>query len=294
MGASIVDIKNMGDALRSSGYKDIESAVSEIIDNSVEADAKNVFVILKDKVNQNSGKKNICEIGFLDDGCGMDYDILGKCLGLGVSTRRERKGMGRFGVGLPQASLYACPEVYVYSWQNGIENAKCVYLDINKVKEGTQTEIPDPKAEELPKDYADYIQFNDLYEHYDFSKNGTLVIWKNCDRVQPKTISALKERLEFSIGQKFRYFIHDKKCSIKIFNNSNKDTYSTVFPNDPLFLMEDNYALGNPDKPKELFERGKGENLEPIFEPYKDGEVSVPVKYLDKAGTVQTSIVKIH
>ena len=124
MGASIVDIKNMGDALRSSGYKDIESAVSEIIDNSVEADAKNVFVILKDKVNQNSGKKNIFEIGFLDDGCGMDYDILGKCLGLGVSTRRERKGMGRFGVGLPQASLYACPEVYVYSWQNGIENAK--------------------------------------------------------------------------------------------------------------------------------------------------------------------------
>lgn len=294
MGASIVDIKNMGDALRSSGYKDIESAVSEIIDNSVEADAKNVFVILKDKVNQNSGKKNICEIGFLDDGCGMDYDILGKCLGLGVSTRRERKGMGRFGVGLPQASLYACPEVYVYSWQNGIENAKYVYLDINKVKEGLQTEIPDPKAEKLPKDYADYIRFNDLYEHYDFSKNGTLVIWKNCDRVQPKTISALKERLEFSIGQKFRYFIHDKKCSIKIFNNSNKDTYSAVFPNDPLFLMEDNYALGNPDKPKELFERGKGENLEPIFEPYKDGEVSVPVKYLDKAGTVQTSIIKIH
>ena len=229
MGASIVDIKNMGDALRSSGYKDIESAVSEIIDNSVEADAKNVFVILKDKVNQNSGKKNICEIGFLDDGCGMDYDILGKCLGLGVSTRRERKGMGRFGVGLPQASLYACPEVYVYSWQNGIENAKCVYLDINKVKEGLQTEIPDPKAEDLPKDYADYIQFNDLYEHYDFSKNGTLVIWKNCDRVQPKTISALKERLEFSIGQKFRYFIHDKKCSIKIFNNSNKFVSENTF-----------------------------------------------------------------
>ena len=294
MGASIVDIKNMGDALRSSGYKDIESAVSEIIDNSVEANAKNVFVILKDKVNPTSGKKNICEIAFLDDGCGMDNEILGKCLGLGVSTRRERKGMGRFGVGLPQASLYACPEVYVYSWQNGIENAQYVYLDINKVKEGLQTEIPDPKAESLPKDYADYIHFHDLYEQHDFSKNGTLVVWKNCDRVQPKTISALKERLEFSIGQKFRYFIHDKKCSIKIFNNSNKDTYSTVFPNDPLFLMDDNFALGNPDKPKELFERGKGENLEPIFEPYKGGEVSVPVKYLDKSGVVQTSIVKIH
>ena len=194
MGASIVDIKNMGDALRSSGYKDIESAVAEIIDNSVEANAKNVFVILKEKVNPTSGKNNICEIGFLDDGCGMNTNDLGTCLGLGVSTRRERKGMGRFGVGLPQASLYACPEVYVYSWQNGIENAQYVYLDINKVKEGVQVEIPDPKTEPLPKDYADYIHLRDLCEQYDFSENGTLVIWKNCDRVQPKTISTIQTR----------------------------------------------------------------------------------------------------
>ena len=123
MGANIVDIKSMGDALRSSGYKDIESAVSEIIDNSIEAEAKNVFVILRETVNPKTGKKNVSEIGFLDNGTGMADDILGKCLGLGVSTRSDRKGMGRFGVGLPQASLYACPEVYVFSWQNGIQNA---------------------------------------------------------------------------------------------------------------------------------------------------------------------------
>ena len=45
MGASIVDIQNMGDALRNTGYKNIESAVAEIIDNSVEANAKNIFLI---------------------------------------------------------------------------------------------------------------------------------------------------------------------------------------------------------------------------------------------------------
>lgn len=43
MGASIVDIRNMGDALRNTGYKNIESAVAEIIDNSVEANAKNIL-----------------------------------------------------------------------------------------------------------------------------------------------------------------------------------------------------------------------------------------------------------
>ena len=300
MSESIVDIQHfLGDALRSSGYKDAESAVSEIIDNSIEAEAKNVFVILKDNVNDRTGRKNISEVGFLDDGMGMSDEILGKCLGLGVSTRRERKGMGRFGVGLPQASLYACPEVYVYSWQNGIENAKCVYLDINKIKSGEQKVIEDPKKVSIPKMYEYYINLKINNEQFDFKKNGTLVVWKNCDRIQPKTSCALKSRLEFSVGQKFRYFIHDKKCSIKIFNDDNKDDITTVFPNDPLFLMEDNYALGNPDEPKKIFLRGAGENLEPIFESYttktgKTGEVDIPVKYYDKNGELKTSNVKVR
>lgn len=144
MGKSIVDIKNMGDALRNTGYKNIESAVAEIIDNSVEAGAKNIFVILREGIAA-SGRKVVNEIGFLDNGDGMNEDVLGSCLGIGASTRQARKGMGRFGVGLPQASLYACPEIEVYSWQNGIENAKKVYLDINKIKDGEQTEIEDPK-----------------------------------------------------------------------------------------------------------------------------------------------------
>ena len=117
MANSIVDIKNMGDALRNTGYKNIESAAAEIVDNSVEANAKDVFMIISESINPLSGRKVVTEIGFLDNGEGMNVDILGRCLGIGATTRQERKGMGRFGVGLPQASLHACPEVEVYSWQ---------------------------------------------------------------------------------------------------------------------------------------------------------------------------------
>jgi hypothetical protein len=136
MASSIVDIKNMGDALRNTGYKNIESAVAEIIDNAEEANAKNAFVILGEHIDPSSGRKVIHEIGFLDDGSGMDTSTLGTCLGIGFTTRTGRRGLGRFGVGLPQASLYACPEVIVYSWQNGIQNCQRVFLDIEKVKSG--------------------------------------------------------------------------------------------------------------------------------------------------------------
>lgn len=173
MANSIVDIKNMGDAFRNTGYKSIESSVAEIVDNSVEANAKNVFIIISESINPVSGRKVVTEIGFLDNGEGMNAEVLGKCLGIGSTTRYARKGMGRFGVGLPQASLHACPTVDVYSWQDGINNCKKVYLDINKVKEGVQTQIEDPELTGLPEKYANYVHYNTLTETYDFSVNAS-------------------------------------------------------------------------------------------------------------------------
>ena len=298
MGASIVDIQNMGDALRNTGYKNIESAVAEIIDNSVEANAKNIFLILREGIAR-SGRKVVTEIGFLDNGDGMSLNVLGSCLGIGASTRKARKGMGRFGVGLPQASLYACPEIEVYSWQTGIENTYKVYLDINKIKDGEQKEIEDPVLTQIPAPYASYLHYQTLSEKYDFSKSGTLVIWKKCDRISPKTRGPLTERLEFSLGQKFRYFIHDGVSKIKIICDENPDVAVDVAPNDPLFLMEDNCVLCHQDNPKKVFKPGEAKGIEAPFELYTakgtaTGEVSIPIKYIDKNENKAESTVLVR
>lgn len=298
MGASIVDIKNMGDALRNTGYKDIECAVSEIIDNSVEAEAKNIFIILREGTSE-SGRKVVTEIGFLDNGFGMSDSVLGNCLGIGSSTRRDRKGMGRFGVGLPQASLYACPEVTVYSWQDGVKNAKKVFLDINKIKDGVQKEIEDPELEEIPQPYSNYLQYRTETTNYSFCQSGTLVIWKDCDRIRPKTRGFLTEHLEFSLGRKFRYFLHDKKIEIKIISDENQDSAVNVVPNDPLFLMNDNCVLCHKDEPDKIYKSGEIDSLEPPFELYKNGEdctgeVNVPIKYINKNGEKSISNVKVR
>ena len=157
MAHEIVVVQQMGDALRNTGYKSIESAISEIIDNSIEALAKDVFIIISEKLDVNTGRKHVDEIAFLDNGTGMDFDQLGACLGIGFSTRGERRGMGRFGVGLPQSSLYACPCVEVYSWQNGYDNCKKVFLDIEKVKTGEQKVIDDPILEKIPNKYKKFL-----------------------------------------------------------------------------------------------------------------------------------------
>ena len=93
----------------------------------------------------------------------------------------------------------------------------------NKIKDGEQTEIEDPLLTSIPEPYALYIQYQTMFEQYDFSKSGTLVIWKKCDRINPKTRGPLTERLGFSLGQKFRYFIHEGVSKIKIICDENPD-----------------------------------------------------------------------
>lgn len=290
MAKDIFIIKTMGDALRNTGYKSIECAMAEIIDNSIQANAKNIFVIVSEEVNSKTGHKYISEIAFLDNGDGMNNEELEGCLGIGYSTRTNRKGMGRFGVGLPQASLYACPSVEVYSWQNGYENCKKVFLDINLVKNGEQTKIEDPIIQPIPQKYSKYLSYKVVSENgikeYDFKKNGTFVLWKNCDRVVPKTLNFLFKKLDFSLGQKFRYFINEEKSCIRLIAHENQDFTREIMPNDPLMLMIPNYVLGNPDKPGDISPRHNSNCTEPIFEPYTndeypDGIVNFPIKYRD-------------
>lgn len=303
MAKDIFVIQTMGDALRNTGYKNIECAMAEIIDNSIQAKAKNIFVIVSEEHNPITGHNNISEIAFLDNGDGMTQEELEGCLGIGYSTRTDRKGMGRFGVGLPQASLYACPSVDVYSWQNGYENCKKVFLDIDMVKEGKQTEIEDPILCQVPEKYRKYLDYkvvtNGPALEYNFKQKGTLVLWKNCDRVIPKTVNFLFKKLDFTLGQKFRYFIAQEESSIRLIHNENQDFTYEVMPNDPLMLMKPNYVLGNPDKPGEIDPKRNENCTESIFEPYvneeyPDGVVPYPIKYMDsKTKEIKESIVQI-
>lgn len=303
MGQSIVQIRQMGDALRSSGYKSIDSAVAELIDNSIEAGANDIFVIMTERVDPNTGRKGIYEFGILDNGCGMDISKLASCLGIGFTTKSDRRGMGRFGVGLPQASLHVTPSVEVYSWTEddgpieADEPVRQVWLDINKVKTGEQEEINDPELTEIPKQYRRFLKYRTAGKIYDFTQHGTLVYWKNCDNVKPKTMASLNDKLEFALGRKFRHLIMSGTHNIRLITIGHEDVAIDVLPNDPLFLMKPNYVLGNPNDPGNISERKNINCTEPIFGTYgdNDGEVIIPVPYVDrKTGEKKTSDVLVR
>lgn len=300
-GMDIINISDYGDALRNSGYKDIESAMAEIVDNSIQAEAENILVIIKDRVPSWGKKSQVYEVAFLDDGTGMTPEWVQGCLRFGNGTRRTAKGMGKFGVGLPQSSLYACPRVEVYSWQNGIENCYRAFLDIDMISNGEQLKIDPAVKMSIPDEYKKYLKkgLKLCGSEFDYTEHGTFVLWKNCDNVVPSTANALFKRLGFSFGKKYRHLICDEKSNIYLIHDT-KDQYNEkVLPNDPLFLMENNIILGDPNEPEKLQRKKYAAGSEPIFELYRtefcpDGVVKKKIKYWDRdTKTAKEGIVTI-
>lgn len=281
----IFNVEGMADSIRYSDYKSIENAIAEIIDNSIEAYANNISILFNSAINPKTGKKELNSVGFLDDGIGMDPELLHRCLSFGDGTRKDRKGMGRFGVGLAQASLYACTRVEVYSWVNESE-PRVVFLDHNLMKTGEQAKIEFPKVASIPSEYFSFFKSKRF-------KSGTFVIWKNIDKSPVKQTHSLMSRLEKYLGQVYRYFINTDRVKVELIDNENKAHTTTVKPRDPLFLMENDYFLAASDQSmKKAYLPNKSE---PVFELFNDSKFdgNIEIKYYNNSGQLASSNVNI-
>lgn len=112
-------------------YSNPWTAVSEIVANGIDADAKNVYVL----IDMRNKEKAIVEI--FDDGLGMSiedlrdkYTLIGRNKRL-ESDNRKGKTLGRKGIG-KLAALYLSPRYYLYTKTEEGESAWCVNTQIIK------------------------------------------------------------------------------------------------------------------------------------------------------------------
>ena len=142
-------------AMRDNGYRNAGYAIAELIDNSIQAKATTVELLCAEEEIQLSQRRRrrIRHIAVLDNGEGMDLAGLRRALQFGNGARlNDRTGMGRFGMGLPSASISQCKRVDVWSWQSGVESALYTYLDLTKIEKSQQHEVP------LPQPHARFLQ----------------------------------------------------------------------------------------------------------------------------------------
>ncbi len=241
---SIVSAELTIEAMRDSGYKDTDHALAELIDNSVEAKADLVEIIAVEKLldpEKPYARPQVSEIAVADNGGGMNSTTLRRALKFGDGTRRlnrPKRGIGRFGVGLPQSSISQCRRVDVWTWQNGADNAFHCYLDLDEIKSTGQQEVPPATPSSVPEQWKEIATTTS-------ETAGTLVVWSKLDRVQWRSGGKTIERTADLCGRIYRKFLtdHEKPVMIKLILASDKDNHLDIkqenecFPNDPLYLI---------------------------------------------------------
>lgn len=220
----------VGDAfvrgMRDIGYKSTSFAMAELIDNAVQAAATKVDVVF----GFDGGAKPT-KIAVIDNGHGMEPKMVRACLIWGAGTRAEnREGFGKYGYGLPSASVSQCHKVSVYS-KTPDGTWHLAYLDIDEIKDGKWTkgnriEMPTAQPEELPDFVKDYLDKQGRLAEFG---HGSVVVWEGLDRVVPKLRQELRNSLVTNLGVIYRKYLVATPITV-----DGQD----VQPCDPLFLTE--------------------------------------------------------
>ena len=267
---SIVSPKLTVEAMRDSGYKDTDHAIAELIDNSIEANAGMVELIaieVPPPSDTKYARARVNEIAVADDGEGMDPTTLRRALRFGDGTRLDRanRGIGRFGVGLPNASVSQCQRVDIWTWQNGADNAVTCYLDLDEIKIGA-VNVPKPRHDPVPDRWRSLVESTS-------EPTGTLVVWTKLDRVRWRGGEKTLERTAELCGRVYRKFLTRSPNPIEIkLTLATDDGHSLVangqprlcLPNDPLYLI----CPSSTDAPF---------GNEPMFEQFNQRSWVVPV-----------------
>lgn len=190
---------NLLDVLGHSGYS-LPAAIADIIDNSITAKAKNIWIDMRYKDTDSY-------IVICDDGVGMDIDKLKEASTIAfkdMNDIRESGDLGRFSTGINSASNSMCEHLFIQSKVIDA-NQNTISLDYKVMKsEGWKCYVVD-----YPTNYIK-------------SLSGTAIIWNNL-----KTIARGQSKEEFyqnvarvetHLSHVFGDYI---RCGLKIYVNGN-------------------------------------------------------------------------
>ena len=161
------------ESLRSIGYT-LETALADIVDNSISANATHVSV----RFLWNAGNP---WVAVADDGCGMTSSCLIEAMRFGSAHPHQERGpgdLGRFGLGMKTASLSQARRMTVIS-KRALEVSACEW-NIDKISDDAATgwdvlflDEASMREDALVSELLDTVLL--------LQENGTIVLWRNLD-----------------------------------------------------------------------------------------------------------------
>jgi hypothetical protein len=164
------EASSMIETFRAIGYS-IETAIADIIDNSITAGAKNIWI-------DYDWKGSNTTLSILDDGLGMDNEELIQAMRPGSKNpleERNRDDLGRFGLGLKTASFSQSRKFTVYAKSKSHEPNFWTW-DLDFVNQ--------EQAWKLIRFIPNEEKWSQIIESVE---TGTCVIWWDLDRLTKHT-----------------------------------------------------------------------------------------------------------
>ncbi len=239
------NLPKLEEALRSIGYS-FETAVADIIDNSIDEDAENILVRIICR------RDGLLDLIVWDDGNGMAPKTLREAMSLGADISREIERLGKFGLGLKLASLSQARELRVITEKNGILSGRA-YLE-HGIAKGVCTVFNEQECREF---------ISEAIPDKSIKPSGTLIWWAHLYRIghhqedQPKHAQKLLARLKNSLSITFHRYLsgQPRKVHIALDINGHGDP---VIPArlDPLDPFNYEGRSGHPGFPAKMLVEG--------------------------------------
>lgn len=217
-------------ALRDIGYS-MESAIADIIDNSLTAEAKTIHI----RFAWNDGHP---WLAIIDDGKGMTAAEMTEAMRLGCKNpqeERDHNDLGRFGLGMKTASFSQCCKLTLISKKVGL--LSCREWDLHLVEQNPENGwrlrvLEDTELSQDPQ-IADIIS--------SISKGGTIVLWRNLDRYDglETKLNALVEQTRNHLELVFHRYLSPgagKRRLRILINNSPLEAFDPFNPTHPATL----------------------------------------------------------
>jgi hypothetical protein len=199
------NLGNFIKSLRDVGYT-FEIAVADILDNCITAKASmvEIYTIADPEIF----------LAMLDNGCGMSNEQLVEAMRLSARNpddKREKKDLGRFGLGLKTASFSQCRKLTVVSKKDGVVSAKKWDLDL--ISETNEWRLITPETSEIDE--------LPLIDKLRGQKQGTLVVWQEIDRYKKDSFTNEITKLRSHLALVFHRFLDAPIKPLKISVNNN-------------------------------------------------------------------------
>ncbi len=192
---------------RDFGYN-LETALADVIDNAITAKAQTVELIADTTADEPW-------IAVVDDGFGMTEIELVEAMRLGSkkpTDERSAEDLGRFGLGLKSASFSQCRSLTVLTRRD--KKTSCARWDLDQVAERNDWSL-------------ELIDNPDLLTEHDLlPETGTVVTWKNLDRLsggyahdrgkRAAHMNAELSRAEHHLRLVFHRFLEGPKPRLKL------------------------------------------------------------------------------